>query len=255
MNRLLNIGFVNVGHWTLVNGNLKYHLTAHLKTKNVLYSFISNGVIKYIGKTTMPLMRRMYGYQNPGPSQTTNIRVNEKLRQSLLTDHPVDIFILVDNGHLRYGDFKINIAAGLEDTLIYQIGPGWNFSGKNKLEEDKESEDEKLILTNNPVELPNEEVETFEVKLGEAYYYQGFFNVKRKYSEKFGADKAIIEIQLGNDADNIIKGYINRTANGNGTPRIMGGKTLTDWIQKSYKEGDTFTVEILTSVSIKLNEK
>jgi hypothetical protein len=51
MNRLLNIGFISVGHWTLKDNILKYNLVSHHTTKNILYSFISNGDIKYIGKT------------------------------------------------------------------------------------------------------------------------------------------------------------------------------------------------------------
>lgn len=255
MNRLLNIGFINVGHWTYSNNVLKYHLTSHKTTKNVLYSFVSNGFIKYIGKTTMELTRRMYGYQNPGPSQTTNIRVNEKIKGLLQADQPVDVFILVDNGLLKYGDFRINIAAGLEDTLIYEISPEWNFSGKNKFEEDKESDNESLMIIKDPMELKNQVAKTFEVKLGKAYYTQGFFNVSRDYSDNFGADKALIEIQLGDKSKNVVQGYINRTANINGTPRIMGGKTLSDWIQKNFKQDDILIVDILTNVSIKLNNK
>lgn len=255
MNRLLNIGFINVGHWTITNNILRYHLTSHQTTKNVLYSFVSNGIIMYIGKTTMHLAKRMYGYQNPGASQTTNIRVNKRIKELLLTNQPADIFILVDNGLLKYGDFKINLAAGLEDTLIYQINPKWNFSGKNKLEEDKESDSEKLTLINNEIDVTNQITKTFDVKLGEAYYNQGFFNVTQKYSDKFGADKALIEIQLGDNPKNTIEGYINRTANSNGTPRIMGGKTLSNWIQKNYEQDEYLRVDILTNVSIKLNEK
>lgn len=76
---------------------------------------------------------------------------------------------------IGFGDFKINLAAGLEDTLIYQISPEWNFSGKNKLEVDKESDSEKLIVINNKMEISNQVTKTFEFKLGKAYYGQGFF--------------------------------------------------------------------------------
>lgn len=255
MNRLLNIGFINVGHWTHDNNTLSYHLTSHLTTRNVLYSFVSNGVIKYIGKTTMELTRRMYGYQNPGPSQTTNIRVNEKIKELLGADQPVDIFILVDNGLLKYGDFKLNLAAGLEDTLIFEISPDWNFSGKNKFEEEKESDSENLISVKDTMEINHLETKTFEIKLGKAYYNQGFFNVSQNYSDNFGPDKELIEIQLGDNFKNIIQGYINRTANKNGTPRIMGGITLSNWIQKNYNQDDVLLVDILSNVSIKLNEK
>jgi hypothetical protein len=33
----------------------------------VLYAFVSSGKVLYVGKTTMPLGKRMYGYQRPGP--------------------------------------------------------------------------------------------------------------------------------------------------------------------------------------------
>lgn len=108
---------------------------------------------------------------------------------------------------------------------------------------------------NYKIEITNQVTNTIEVKLGKAYYNQGFFNISQKYSDNFGADKALIKIQLGDNSKNIIQGYINRTANNNGTPRIMGRKKLSDWIQNNYKQGDNLKVDILTNVSIRLNEK
>jgi len=55
MNRLLDIGFIPVGHWTLNSNAIKSNLISHHTTINILYSFISNGDIKYIGKTTTQL--------------------------------------------------------------------------------------------------------------------------------------------------------------------------------------------------------
>ena len=86
MNRLLNIGFISVGHWSLADNSIKCNLTSHHTTTNVLYSFISNGDIKYIGKTKVQFSQRMYGYQNPGVSQTTNIRVNAAIKNLLEND-------------------------------------------------------------------------------------------------------------------------------------------------------------------------
>lgn len=255
MNRLLTIGFINVGLWKLNEGaDLKYFLISNHQTKNILYAFVSNGIIKYIGKTIMPLTMRMKGYQNPGPSQSTNIRVNKEISNLLSTGQPVDIFILVDNGLLKYGNFRINLAAGLEDTLINEIGPSWNYAGKNKIEEDKVSKQENLTTIQNQLSYSAPISDTFEISLGKAYYNMGFFNVKQAYSEMFGADKSIIEIQLGENPENTIKAYINRTAQQNGTPRIMGGKTLADWIKSNFKLNEILIVDILTPVLIKLHE-
>jgi hypothetical protein len=253
MNRLLNIGLISVGHWTLNNNGLKFNLISHHTTANVLYSFISNGDIKYIGKTKMQLSQRMYGYQNPGPSQTTNIRVNASIKSLLDNDQPVDIFILTDNGLLRYGDFRINLAAGLEDTLIYEINPDWNLSGRNLIPVDTASEKPELVKEPKPTISLVPVLKTINILLGQAYYNQGFFNIVREYSEMFGADKATIDIQLGSSGDSTIQGYINRTANSNGTPRIMGGKELRNWVKSNFKPNDTMMVDIISPIAVRLH--
>jgi hypothetical protein len=249
------MGFINVGNWTLNNDNIQYQLASNQKAKNVLYSFVSDGEIMYIGKTTMQLTKRMYGYQKPGTSQRTNIRVNDKIKTLLTTDQPLEILIFRDLGLHKYNDFSINLAGGLEDTLIYELNPAWNYSGKNKTIEDKSSNTDNLIQISYPNTLKRNRIGTFEVILGQAYYNQGFFNIKKRYSDQFGADKSIIEIRLGDNPKNAIQGYINRTANNNGTPRVMMGKEYTEWIKKNFKPNDILIVDILSAVSLRLNEK
>jgi hypothetical protein len=194
----------------------------------------------------------MYGYQNPGPSQTTNIRGNAAIKNLLNNDQPVDIFILTDNGLLSYGNFRINLAAGLEDTLIYELNPEWNLSGKNLIPLDINSEKPELAKT--PLQTVDliPVLTTLDIFLGQAYYNQGFFNVVREYSDLFGADNSGIEIQLGKNADTVIQGYINRTANKNGTPRIMGGKEFRNWIKSNFNFNDTMKVDVLSPISIRV---
>lgn len=251
MNRLLSIGFVSVGHWTLNNDEIKFNLTTHHTTTNVLYSFISNGDIKYIGKTKMQLSQRMYGYQNPGPSQTTNIRVNSEIKTLLAADQPVDIFILADNGLLRYGDYRINLAAGLEDTLIYEINPDWNLSGRNLIPTDTDSERQELSKDPKSISSIIPVITTIEISLGQTYYNQGFFNIVKDHSHLIGADNTSIDIQLGKNAEKTIQGYINRTANRNGTPRIMGGSGLRHWFQNNFRINGNMKVDIISPNAIR----
>ena len=252
MNRLLDIGFIPVGHWTLNSNAIKSNLISHHLTTNILYSFISNGEIKYVGKTTTQLSQRMYGYQNPGPSQRTNIRVNASIKKLLSNDQPVDIFILTDNGLLSYGSFRINLAAGLEDTLISKLNPEWNLAGKTLIKIDINSE--RPELTNDPQSITAliPVTTTLEILLGQAYYNQGFFNVVREYSHLLGADNTTIEIQLGKESNTTIQGYINRTANKNGTPRIMGGKEFRNWIRNQFKFNDIMKVDIISPIAIRV---
>lgn len=253
MNRLLNIGFTSVGSWTHKNNGIKYALNFHHTATNVLYSFISNGDIKYIGKTKMQLLQRMYGYQNPGPSQSTNIIVNAAIKNFLDNDQPVDIFILTDNGLLGYGNFKISLAAGLEDTLIYEINPEWNLSGRNLILTDSNSEKPELSKEPQSTAALIPVLTTVDILIGQVYFNQGFFNVGREHSQLLGADNSTIYIQLGANADTTILGYINRTANRNGTPRIMGGKELRNWIKNNFKLNDTMKVDIISSIEIRLH--
>ena len=126
MQRLLEIGFNRVGDWRLVEGKLIFSLDVVLSGANVLYAFVSGGVVLYIGKTTQTLPKRLMGYQRPGASQTTNTRNNIEIKILLALERNVEIYALADTGLLRFGEFTINLAAGLEDALISELKPAWN---------------------------------------------------------------------------------------------------------------------------------
>jgi hypothetical protein len=75
MNRLLEIGVQPAGHWLLEGNQLTYELARHSAQKNILYAFVCDGEVKYVGKTTRALATRMAGYKRPGKTQTTNINI------------------------------------------------------------------------------------------------------------------------------------------------------------------------------------
>lgn len=252
MHRLINIGFVLVGHWKLRNDAIKFELATDHKRRNLLYTFLSNGEIKYIGKTTMYLTQRMYGYQNPGPMQTTNIRLNEKLKNLLVGEQPVDIFILEDNDSLKYGDFGVSLSAGLEDSLISQILPEWNITGTKRIPVDIESETPELTKDPKPTESLTPVLAQFEITIGSAYFNQGFFNVGVEYDGMVGANRSLIDIQLGLNEENSIHGYINRTAQPNATARIMGGAALRDWIRENFEQSKKMKVDLISPTSLRL---
>lgn len=165
MNRLLEIGFQYAGNWSLMDDQINYTLKHPEHDKNVLYALICNGEVMYIGKTTQPLTKRMYGYQSPGSTQATNKKNNSKITDLLNNGEPVDIFVFVSNGLLKYSDYPINLAAGLEDMLIKRINPLWNGS-QNKAQQNTTPTDARPCTDN-----------CFQLQLGTAYYSQGFINV------------------------------------------------------------------------------
>lgn len=95
-------------------------------------------------------------------------------------------------------------------------------------------------------------METFKKVLGIAYYNQGFFNIGVNQSDLLGGHNEDIKVHLGNDK--IINARIDRTTNGNGTPRIMCGVDYRNWVQKNFKQGDQMTVKIISKHELKLSK-
>ncbi|MBT3323124.1 MAG: GIY-YIG nuclease family protein [Anaerolineae bacterium] len=128
---LLEIGFEAVGVWVRNGDTIKYILTKHSAAKKVLYVFTSEGEIVYIGKTVQKLSQRLYGYINPGPSQSTNIKNNEKIKTMLRQEKEINIFVFApQENEIIYRGIPVNLAAGLEDNLITLLKPLWNDTGK-----------------------------------------------------------------------------------------------------------------------------
>ncbi|MFH6973458.1 GIY-YIG nuclease family protein [Neisseria sp. 23W00296] len=261
MNRLLEIGFEKAGYWVLNEANeLSYELTKFSKYKNILYAFICGRDIKYIGKTVRTLDVRMYGYKSPKSTQTTNERNHELIKQLLLKNKEIEIFALPDNGLFHYGQFHINLAAGLEDDLIGKIQPEWNGQRKSsqstetpKYNLDSKSDEELSNINEYNLIKERKSVVNYERTLENKYYNEGFFNVVRAYENFFGKDGESIKIFLG-DKDEPIIGQINRRCNTNYTPRIFGYVPLRKWIQENFVQGETMLVSILSPTEIWLQK-
>ena len=74
MDSLLAFGFQYVGHWVLRDDDLLPVLDRPCDAKYILYAFVSEGSVKYIGQTFGSLSKRLKGYSKPGPTQITNIK-------------------------------------------------------------------------------------------------------------------------------------------------------------------------------------
>lgn len=264
MQRLYEIGFQKAGRWLLKGDELSLELLSLSDRQNVLYAFVSGTSVKYIGKTTQTLARRMFGYQKPNVDQRTNWRNRLAIIELLKKGQQVDILALADSGLLRYGAFHLNLAGGLEDSIIATIKPEWNGgrtstvietpleanppdgSSEAKIEEEvKEAVHVEpapvaaapLVETRAPVLPPSTEAKAllgaphFILTLQETYHKRGFFNVPVGYDRYFGKDDTPIKIYCGKEKL-AVTGTINRTANTNGTPRIMGAVPLREWFQK-----------------------
>ncbi|HVZ46272.1 MAG TPA: GIY-YIG nuclease family protein [Ramlibacter sp.] len=243
MNRLLDIGFVRSGHWYLEDGDVRFELARHATRKNILYAFVVDGSVKYVGKTVQPLSARMTGYKRPASTQSTNLRNNALIREQLDAGASVEIFALPDTGLMHYGAFHLNLAAGLEDDIICVVNPPWNGGKVEKPGIDSQPE------APEPVQRP---VHTFTFVLQPTYRRTGFFNVAVADQMWIGADGEQIELFLGRGSMDPVLGTINRTANRNRTPRIMGGPSVRKWFDENVPTEGTVQVEAYSPTSIRL---
>ncbi len=126
MQTILDLGFERVGEWFLEKSTLHYRIDKNEAERNILYAFVVQEEVYYIGKSTQTLSWRMNGYRNPGPTQITNLNNHARIKDILQAGISVQIFTLVSKENVLYHNFPINIAAGLEDNLIARINPPWN---------------------------------------------------------------------------------------------------------------------------------
>ena len=128
--KLLELGFETAGHWELQDGRLAYKLHKHSEARSVLYAFLCSGRAMYIGKTRLSLRQRMSGYKHPATSQRTNVRNNSYIHEQLESKQAVEILTFPPKELNSYKGYSINLAAGLEDSLIETFKPKWNLNGK-----------------------------------------------------------------------------------------------------------------------------
>ena len=253
MDRLLYIGFIKIGYWELLDGQLHYAMTESFHDVcNNLYAFVCDGEVKYIGKTTRLLKRRMYNYKKPGQSQSTNIKNNAYIREALLLNIAVDILALPDNGLMHYGPFHLNLAAGLEDSIIKIIAPEWNGGIKGITDEpslynqfsDEAGNEERPEAITSSVD--------YHFNMAPTYWKRGFFNVPVCSSDEFSHDGDKLTI-VNPDGSVVLTAIINRTANKSQSPRIMGGTGLKVFFQANYGIDDAVSFRMLSKNTLQLN--
>ncbi|PTM39379.1 GIY-YIG nuclease family protein [Bosea sp. 124] len=264
------IGFADVGAWLTSRQTIAVKLDGEkatvndvlVDTPNALYAFVRGDVVQYIGKTTQSLRKRFAGYRNPGQGQRTNLRCNAKIREVLAAGDEVRILVFTPIPDLRYGDYDINLAAGLEDALIKAFDPPWNGRDKGKpvteeAEREKAEEEVEAPTAAEQAKLSFHQGPAFpfEITLGQAYYHQGFINPGVAASHHLGEDGEPIQVSFDDGAEPVMSS-INRKANASGSVRIVGrNRQIADWFQQHFKPGDVVQARVLDPNRILLNAR
>ena len=84
---------------------------------------------------------------------------------------------------------------------------------------------------------------SYKLTLHKTYYDKGFFNLGVSVERFVRKDSGPAKVLLGGSA-RTLDVTVNRDANQNGTPRIMGGSELRNWLQKNFDLGDTVDIVI-----------
>ncbi|MCS4504286.1 GIY-YIG nuclease family protein [Arhodomonas aquaeolei] len=193
MEMLTALGFGRIGAWEIGPQGLRLHLERMGDDAPALYAFVVAGAVMYIGKTTRPLRRRLYGYLRPGETQRTNVRVRGLILDAFQDGKAVETLGFSDKREQRLATFRLNLPAALEDDLIKQLSPPWN-GGKADRTANPEPED-RLAIDNSPASAPvqslgqaptlthsDQKQPAFTVRIGRTYHDQGFFNVPVKHA-------------------------------------------------------------------------
>lgn len=285
MDRLLQIGFREIGRWTLAGDGLQLQLDTLPTHRRALYAFATESKLLYVGKTAGTLPVRLQAYVSPHQSQRTNVRNRAALLDLLREGTKVRILGWIDPGLHRIGPFDLNMAAGLEDSIIALLAPPWNGA---RMVETRETISHTHTLPQVPTEAPRPNLAissvpdrvaqvlvsavagapvgpttsvsnavrssayssvdgtTFTVRLGKTYYERGFFNVPVVFSELFGTHGATVDLYCGTERA-VVRATLDRKANQqNGTPRIYGKSELGYWFQRRFKLDDVLKVTVLS---------
>jgi hypothetical protein len=128
--RLIEGGFHRVGRWSRdVSGALALDGTA--PPIPGVYAFAIDGQVHYVGVASRNLAQRLYFYAKPGPSQPTNIRLNQLLKDTLARGAEVEVYIACPPA-LEWNGWPISAAEGLEAALIRDHHLPWNKRGATK---------------------------------------------------------------------------------------------------------------------------
>ena len=253
MDRLFEIGFERAGFWELIDDDPHIELERYGNAANVLYAFISQLELLYIGRSGRSLRMRMDGYENGGPPRSMRARNRERIAAMLMIDQPVELFVMPDPGNLHYGSFRVNLAAGLQHSLIESLAPPWNTSAPTGRRVTPKRKHRRLANRNRHDFMDGDgqtytdltlDRPSYRFLVGYMYMDKGFFNVPMRYSSMFGDDRERIKILCATEKETIY-GHIDRSTNTNATPRVIGGSPLKSWFEANAGINHPVDIDIL----------
>ena len=254
---LLDIGFFKVGYWFLGDNisGLDFKLSQSNTEKKVLYAFVENNIIHYIGKTDNTLEKRMNGYKNAGCSQRTNIRVQSEIKNLLKSTKQIEIYCFVDKSNYKHKWIKIRLSAGIEDNLIESFKPTWNYRSNKKtkiketlcetIENENSIVDINLDLDINKIGIKTFSINTNEVRNGRINFPRNVINYDLLPS--FGS---IVTVYLGTKNDSFFQATL--IDSGNGNARINKTLLKSWYTEEGLENQKYFNLDIINKTTFRI---
>ncbi|MCA0362290.1 MAG: hypothetical protein LCH41_14705 [Armatimonadetes bacterium] len=122
---LHKIGFVNVGDWSMLGGQPTYFLTGDSDRSDVLYALVLDGAVVCLGHSVRSLNHTMNSMVT-GSGSALSQKWGRYVKSLLSRDKKLEIWMLADNGSLKYAGHRISLTAGIYRSLLEHFTPVWN---------------------------------------------------------------------------------------------------------------------------------
>jgi hypothetical protein len=271
MEKIFELGFTLSADFILNEDILINNIFHNNNSANILYVFANikptneeENLVFYIGHTRTTFSNRMRGYRL-GNGQNTNNRIHCYIKEQLELGKLIKVYVLNNIYNLNIRDLEIDIAAGLEYSLIsyfanYNLNnnfpPLINIAGNYT---------NNTLLVNIPNEIQeiveHEELnENFAYNLNSSTYWNtSNINVPKNLEHLFGDhnEEVIIEFYLNDTLVNRFNELINRNATQNGSPRIYirgeNGRWFINWKHEFFNQNSSINIKITDRNRLKIN--
>jgi hypothetical protein len=119
-------GFERIGRVVLSSDEICFAIQSWPLASSTLYAFTRLEDVLYVGKTSKSLQQRLRGYQHPGPSQSTNIRVASELSAAIKRGDEICVYALTNWEPVSFRGLLVDIPAGIEQAVIFATHASWN---------------------------------------------------------------------------------------------------------------------------------
>jgi hypothetical protein len=244
------IGFKKAGYWVLTGNKIESYINDEfLQLEDILYSFESEGIIKYIGITEQSLKARMINYKSGHDenkcSGTTNKLVNHNIKSLLINKKEVSIYFLKGEASCDYFDFKISLSTGIEKSLIKIFDINDNLWNKRGVKSPKSNNENK---NNSKIKSININDNQTIVKLRNEAFNKGVILFNKKIDDLLPIESEGMDIHFNNKP---ISGWFTRSQK---NKKVNGYKELKEIINSNFKFGDEILVTILNPNEMKIEK-